>query len=72
MSDIPEFEPVPNFSARSGMSRSQIYNLLKTGELHARKVGARTLIDVPFGLAWLRSRPLSHPAQAAAGTEDAA
>jgi hypothetical protein len=42
------------------MRRSATYNALGRGDLKAIKVGARTLIDVEAGLAWLRSLP---PAQ---------
>ncbi len=40
-----------------GMGRRTTYDELGLGNLKAIKVGARTLIDVEAGLAWLRSRP---------------
>jgi hypothetical protein len=39
------------------MSRTATYYALGRGDLKAIKVGARTLIDVEAGLAWLRSLP---------------
>jgi hypothetical protein len=39
------------------MGRRVTYDELGRGNLKAVKVGARTLIDVEAGLAWLRSRP---------------
>jgi hypothetical protein len=41
----------------TGMSRSVTYQELGRGNLRAKKVNGRTLIDFPHGLAWLRSRP---------------
>jgi hypothetical protein len=53
----PKFATIDNWIAMSGMGRRSVYDYLGTGELKAVKVGARTLIDVEAGLAWLRSRP---------------
>ncbi len=39
------------------MSRSASYVELGRGNLRAVKCGNATLIDVPHGLAWLRSLP---------------
>lgn len=41
----------------SGMSRSATYEALSRSDLRAVKLGARVLIDVPHGLAWLDSLP---------------
>jgi len=53
----PKFAPIPVWCSVSGMGRTATYQALGRGELHAVKVGSRTLIDVEAGLAWLRSRP---------------
>lgn len=53
----PNFVTVPEWIARSGISRSRTYELLGTGDLRARKVGRRTLIDLRAGLAWLDAQP---------------
>ena len=53
----PKFAPLPQWCALSGVSRTATYNALGRGDLKAIKVGARTLIDVESGLAWLRSMP---------------
>jgi hypothetical protein len=64
--DRPELQPTPKYAplqtwcAISGMSRTATYNALGRGDLTAIKLGARTLLDVEAGLAWLRSLP---PAQ---------
>jgi hypothetical protein len=39
------------------MSRSSTYEALGRGELRAIKLGARTLVDLEHGLAWLASMP---------------
>ncbi len=39
------------------MSRSAAYRALAQGHLKAVKMGSRTLIDVPQGLAWLDGLP---------------
>jgi len=41
----------------SGMGRSASYEALGRGDLRAIKLGTRTLIDVPHGLAWLATLP---------------
>lgn len=51
------FASIADWSRISGMGRSSIYEALGGGNLRARKVGARTLIDVQHGLAWLNSLP---------------
>jgi hypothetical protein len=53
----PKFATIDNWVALSGVGRRSTYDLLGSGDLKAVKVGARTLIDVEAGLAWLRSRP---------------
>lgn len=54
---LPKFAAIPQWCAISGMSRTVTYNELGRGNLRAVKVGDRTLIDVDWGLAWLRSLP---------------
>jgi hypothetical protein len=53
----PKFVSICDWQKISGMSRRVSYEKLGTGELRAIKIGSRTLIDVEFGMAWLRSRP---------------
>jgi hypothetical protein len=54
----PKYAPIePDWRVISGMSRRTTYEELGRGNLKAIKVGARTLIDVEAGLAWLRSLP---------------
>jgi len=54
---IPAFATVSAWCALSGMGRSATYEALGAGHLRAVKLGSRTLIDVPHGLAWLNSLP---------------
>lgn len=53
----PARATIAGWCALSGMGRSVTYEALGRGDLHAVKVGARTLIDVTLGLAWLDSQP---------------
>jgi hypothetical protein len=53
----PRFATIDGWCALSGMGRRVTYDEIGRGNLKAIKVGARTLIDVEAGLAWLRSRP---------------
>ncbi len=53
----PAYATVPGFGGLTGMSRTAIYEALGRGDLRAIKLGARTLIDVSHGLAWLASLP---------------
>ena len=55
----PKYCSIAGWSAISGMSRSTIYERLARGDLRAIKLGARTLIDVEHGLAWLDSMPVA-------------
>ena len=54
---LPAFATLPVWKQISGIGRSLTYELLGAGHLRARKVGARTLIDVSHGLAWLDAQP---------------
>jgi hypothetical protein len=53
----PSYAPISEWGTISGMSRSEIYRRLAAGDLVAKKLGSRTLIDVEAGLAWMRSLP---------------
>jgi hypothetical protein len=53
----PAFATVADWCRISGMSRSGTYEALGRGDLHARKLGAKTLVDVARGLAWLGGLP---------------
>jgi hypothetical protein len=53
----PKFATVDGWQQISGMPRRTTYEHLGRGNLRAIKVGARTLIDVASGLAWLSSLP---------------
>jgi len=66
---LPLFATIQNWCRLSGMSRSGTYLAIGRGDLRAIKVGQRTLIDVPHGLAWLNSQPpaeISRPKTVAA------
>ena len=56
---FPAFATIRDWCRLSGVSRSTTYELLAAGHLQARKVGARTLIDVHHGVAWLDRQPLA-------------
>jgi hypothetical protein len=53
----PAFCSIENWCILSGMSRRSTYERLGTGDLKAVKFGSKTLLDVEFNLAWLRSLP---------------
>ena len=53
----PQFATIATWCALTGMSRRVVYEQLGLGNLKAIKVGARTLVDVPHGLAYMRSLP---------------
>jgi len=53
----PAFATIEMWKCLTGMGRSSTYEALGAGHLRARKLGARTLIDVPHGLAWINSLP---------------
>ena len=41
-----------------GLGRTKVYALLAKGEISARKVGSRTLIDVETVEAWITRQPV--------------
>lgn len=53
----PRYATIQNWTGMSGMGRTTTYDEIGRGNLRAIKVGARTLIDVEHGFAWLASLP---------------
>lgn len=53
----PAYVSVADWCALSGMGRTKTYEALADSHLRAVKLGAKTLIDVQHGLAWLASLP---------------
>jgi hypothetical protein len=56
---------IPQFGAEFGPCRSVTYELLKTGEIAAVKVGRRTYITRESAEAWLDKLPRYSPQHAA-------
>jgi hypothetical protein len=54
---LPLYAPIATWSAITGMARSRTYIELALGNLRAKKVGHRTVIDVQHGLAYMASLP---------------
>ena len=54
---IPKYATIPDWQRISGMRRTSTYEALGRGDLRSVKLGARVLIDVEAGLAWLASLP---------------
>jgi hypothetical protein len=52
-----QFTTIRGWEQLTGMKRSTTYKELAVGHLRGKKCGARTLIDVPHGLAYLRGLP---------------
>ncbi len=53
----PKFGTLDMWMALTGMRRRSTYEALGRGDLKARKVGGRLLIDIEKGLAWIDSQP---------------
>jgi hypothetical protein len=53
----PAFCSIEDWCAISGMGRRWTYDAIGRNVLRAVKCGSRTLIDVPHGLAYMRSLP---------------
>lgn len=51
------YATMPDWCALSGMRPSKTYDELSRGNLRAKKIGTRLVIDVQHGLAWLRTLP---------------
>ena len=60
MSDLPTLEPIsvkiPQAVRLTGLSRSRIYELMKSGDIEFAKVGSSTLIMVESLRRFLHSR----------------
>lgn len=54
---VPLFVSIDEWVRMTSMCRRSVYDRLASGELKARKVGTRVLIDVQAGLDWIRSHP---------------
>lgn len=57
LQDIPHYVSVETWLQRTGMSRTDTYRKLGEGTLKAKKIGRKTLIDFPAGIAWIESQP---------------
>jgi excisionase family DNA binding protein len=53
----PAYCTIAQWCQLSGIGRSTTYELLASGDLTAKKLGARVLIDVEHGLAFIRNLP---------------
>jgi|tagenome__1003787_1003787.scaffolds.fasta_scaffold20938858_3 hypothetical protein len=53
----PLFASISRWCHLSGMGRTRTYEEAGAGNLRIIKVGGRSLVDVPHGLAWMRSLP---------------
>jgi hypothetical protein len=53
----PKFGTIDTWLSLSGMGRRATYDALGRGNLHAVKVGSRTLINIEAGLLWIASQP---------------
>lgn len=54
---VPAFASLSDWCRLSGMGRTVTYEALGRGDLRARKIGSRTLIDVAHGLGWMNALP---------------
>lgn len=57
LQDVPHYVSVETWLQRTGMSRTDTYRKLGEGTLKAKKIGRKTLIDFPAGIAWIESQP---------------
>ena len=53
----PKYGTIDTWCILTGMGRRATYDALGHGHLRAVKVGARTLINIEKGLAWLDAQP---------------
>jgi len=55
---------IQEFTEQYGIGRTSVYEELKAGRLHGRKIGKRTIITVDDAEEWLRNLPqMQEPAQ---------
>jgi hypothetical protein len=54
---IPQYGTLSKWGEISGMGRTRTYEEAGKGNLRLIKVGGRTLVDIPHGLAWMRTLP---------------
>jgi hypothetical protein len=51
------YATIPDWCQLSGMRPASTYDALSRGDLRAKKIGKRVLIDVQHGLAWIHGLP---------------
>jgi hypothetical protein len=56
---VPVYVSIGQWCKLTSMSRRATYDEIGRGNLLARKIGAKTVIDYPKGLSWLHSLPLA-------------
>lgn len=65
MSDLPTLEPIsvkiPQAVRLTGLSRSRIYELMKSGDIEFAKVGSSTLIMVDSLRTFIHGRATGRP-----------
>ena len=65
MSDLPTLEPIsvkiPQAVRLTGLSRSRIYELMKSGDIEFAKVGSSTLILVDSLRTFIHGRATGRP-----------
>ena len=52
-----QYASIKDWCRLTGMGRTKVYAHLGKGNLKAKKLDGKTLVDVPHGIAWLRSLP---------------
>jgi excisionase family DNA binding protein len=50
---------VSDFCSWAGISRTHFYRLVHSGQIKARKIGAKTVVTQPDAQAWLSSLPVA-------------
>jgi hypothetical protein len=55
--DLPRLMRVKQFVAFTGLSRSRIYRLAKSGDIKLVRLGASTYVDVPIAMTYLDGLP---------------
>ena len=56
-SDANRYVSMEDWCRLSGIGKTVSYQLLRDGQLRAKKLGRRTLIDLAAGLHWLATQP---------------
>ena len=54
---LPTYVSIQGFCEQTSVSRSTVYRMLAAGDIRAKKIGRRSVIDLEHGLRFFQNAP---------------